>query len=289
MKEVRKTSNVWSSFTYRENAKIKQIYVVFLYVKECMDAFLCRDSLSSHISFLHESICDARYCFLRCFFTFCLRKLQIQSMEPWQKCLQPENEPMEASFLKTTIICALLISFACISFLFTKRSSPQLLRTLYHQKTTSSLTNNALPQNNVQQRKLTLTSSHPSNSPSNSPPYLLFVHIPKTGGTAIEDAPLDYGFSWGRFMLSPSQKIRVEATNRNICPPWHIPPSILFNDNIHPPSLQTTHFQHPISTSISIKDNLYFAKNREEIIKKIDKNGNSEISLFGANCFFSYN
>ncbi len=130
-------------------------------------------------------------------------------------CVKGEDEPMETSLKETSLVCTLLVSFACISFLFAKRSSPRFLRTRYHKKTTSSIKNNALPQKNVQQRKLTLPSSHPSNiSTSNSPPYLLFVHIPKTGGTAIGDSALDYGFSWGEYMVSRSKEIRLKVTNR---------------------------------------------------------------------------
>ncbi len=100
-------------------------------------------------------------------------------------------------------------------------------------------------------RKLSKTAI-PLNSGNNS--MLQFVHIPKTGGSAIVSAGSYYAkppILWGKHLaeyflnsydlwpnykhasfsaLSQTNSLSIEPKQTCKCPLWHVPPSVLFKD-----------------------------------------------------------
>ncbi|KAL7555643.1 hypothetical protein ACA910_018317 [Epithemia clementina (nom. ined.)] len=64
---------------------------------------------------------------------------------------------------------------------------------------------------------------------------LEFVHIPKTAGTAVENAALEQGIRWGYFRFAVGNRTHNERTNETLrfmqkydkLPPWHLPPCLL--------------------------------------------------------------
>lgn len=56
---------------------------------------------------------------------------------------------------------------------------------------------------------------------------LMYVHIPKTGGTSVEKYGKKHGINWGRHMKFPTPKKKINS------PYWHLPPT-LFNGKKSP-------------------------------------------------------
>lgn len=79
-------------------------------------------------------------------------------------------------------------------------------------------------------------------------PELVFLHIPKNGGTAIEAAGWRHGILWGRHM---DFKQCSFGRARRKCSPWHIPPGYMQAPNLYSETQVFCAVRHPYERAIS--------------------------------------
>lgn len=81
-----------------------------------------------------------------------------------------------------------------------------------------------------------LRGREPASEPSHAEPvridrhlrHLVFLHIPKNGGTTIEDIGAEHGFSWGaRYFCEGWKCEKTRMPDNSSCSPWHVPPTFL--------------------------------------------------------------
>lgn len=78
---------------------------------------------------------------------------------------------------------------------------------------------------------------------------LAFLHIPKTGGTAIEDLAFHHGKRWGRYIHYP-----LLPADSRVCSNWHLPRAFMkqqLGEDIYRSAQTFCVVRHPYSRAIS--------------------------------------
>jgi len=76
---------------------------------------------------------------------------------------------------------------------------------------------------------------------------LVFLHIPKNGGTTIEDLAKSHGINWGRYMDFSQCDMGANECSAN----WHEPPAVLSGINMYTDTKVFCVVRHPFTRAVS--------------------------------------
>lgn len=74
---------------------------------------------------------------------------------------------------------------------------------------------------------------------------LIYVHIPKTGGTSVEKYGKKHGIKWGRHMKFPRPNKKINS------PYWHLPPNLFNKKNTPYKGKKFTIVRNPYDRAVS--------------------------------------